>query len=118
MLDAGYRGDKTIDPAIRSSATYRRPQDQAEATDADLVEAAKRRRTATALLRIGDRYYAMGNYAKAVELYRMSMGKPGADADVANLHLGMALGASRRQGRRDRRVNAVTGPGPRSPNSG
>ena len=37
------------------------------------------------------------------------MGKPGADASVANLHLGMALGASRRQGRRDRSVQRGVG---------
>jgi len=55
-----------------------------------------------ALLRIGDRYYAMGNYAKAADLYRMAMGKPGVDGAVANLHLGMAL-AEPGQGWRDRR---------------
>jgi tetratricopeptide (TPR) repeat protein len=62
-----------------------------KATPADLVEAAKTAQSGMALLRIGDRYYALGEYQKAVELYRQASGKAGVDKDVANLHIGMAL---------------------------
>jgi hypothetical protein len=63
-----------------------------------------------ALLRIGDRYYGMGNYAKAIELYRMAMGKPGVDPAIANLHLGMALARSGDKAGATTALNAVTGP--------
>ena len=62
-----------------------------------------------ALLRIGDRYYAMGNYPKAVELYRMSMGKPGVDKDVANLHVGMALARAGDKAGASAALNSVVG---------
>ena len=63
-----------------------------------------------ALLRIGDRYYAMGDYAKAVDLYRMSMGKAGVDKDVANLHIGMALARAGDKAGATAALNTVTGP--------
>ena len=65
-----------------------------QATEADLAEAAKTAPQASTLIRIGDRYYGLGNYAKAADTYRAAMAKPGADADQANLHLGMALARS------------------------
>ena len=65
-----------------------------QATEADLAEAAKTAPAASTLIRIGDRYYGLGNYAKAAETYRAALAKPGADADVANLHIGMALARS------------------------
>ena len=63
-----------------------------------------------ALLRIGDRYYAMGDYAKAAELYRMALGKPGVDAEVANLHIGMALARAGDKAGATAALNAVSGP--------
>jgi tetratricopeptide (TPR) repeat protein len=65
-----------------------------QATEADLAEAAKTAPAASTLIRIGDRYYGLGNYAKAAETYRIAVAKPGADANVGNLHLGMALARS------------------------
>jgi len=81
-----------------------------KATAADLEVAAKSAVNGMALLRIGDRYYGMGNYAKAVELYRKSMGKPGVDANIANLHIGMALARSGDKAGASAALNAVTGP--------
>jgi tetratricopeptide (TPR) repeat protein len=60
-------------------------------TAADLNEAVTMSPSGINLLRIGDAFYAMGNYSKAAEIYRQTMGKAGVDTDVANLHLGMAL---------------------------
>jgi tetratricopeptide (TPR) repeat protein len=65
-----------------------------KATAADLAVATKDAKTGTAFVRIGDRYFGMGDYAKAIELYRMAEGKPGADPNLVNMHLGMALARS------------------------
>ena len=81
-----------------------------KATAADLEAATKSAVSGMALLRIGDRYYAMGNYAKAVELYKMAMSKPGVDAAVVNLHIGMALAKAGDKAGATAAFNAVTGP--------
>jgi tetratricopeptide (TPR) repeat protein len=64
------------------------------ATAADLETATKETSKGAGFLRIGDRYYGLGQYAKAAELYRMALGKGDADANVVNFHLGMALARS------------------------
>lgn len=79
------------------------------ATPADLALATKTAKDGMALLRIGDRYYGMGDYSKAAELYRMASGKPGVDASVANLHLGMALARSGDKAGATTAFKAVTG---------
>ena len=79
------------------------------ATAADLAVATKAAQNGMALLRIGDRYYGMGDFAKAAELYRQSLGKPGVDANVANLHLGMALARAGDKAGATTAFNAVTG---------
>jgi tetratricopeptide (TPR) repeat protein len=109
VVDAGIAA-KAIDPANPEysdlvTALKRKPK----ATAADLAEATKTAQSGMALLRIGDRYYAMGDYAKAVELYKMSMGKPGVDAAVANLHIGMALARAGDKAGATTALNAVTG---------
>ncbi len=81
-----------------------------KATVADLETAAKTAVNGMALLRIGDRFYGMGNYARAVELYRQAMGKAGVDANIANLHIGMALARSGDKAGATAALNAVTGP--------
>jgi len=81
-----------------------------KATAADLAVATKTATSGMALLRIGDRYYAMGDYAKAVDIYRMSMSKPGVDKDVANLHVGMALARAGDKAGATAALNSVTGP--------
>ena len=80
-----------------------------KATEADLAEATKTAQSGMALLRIGDRYYGTGQYAKAVELYRMAMGKPGVDPSLANLHLGMGLARVGDKAGATTAFNAVSG---------
>jgi len=77
---------------------------------ADLETGAKTAVNGAALLRIGDRYYGMGQYAKAVETYRQAMGKAGVDPAVANLHIGMALARAGDKAGATAALNAVTGP--------
>jgi tetratricopeptide (TPR) repeat protein len=62
-------------------------------TAAELVTAEKGAAIPNAFIRVGDRYYGLGNYQKAAELYRTGLAK-GADANLGNLRLGEALARS------------------------
>ena len=108
-FDAGVAA-KLIDPA---KPEYRDLvqglKAKSKATAADLEAAAKSAQTGIALVHIGDRYAAMGNNAKAVELYRAALTKPGTDAAVANLHMGIALARSGDKAGATAALNAVTG---------
>lgn len=77
-------------------------------TAADLAAAEKSAREPNAFLRVGDRYYGAGNYAKAAELYRAAV-QHGADKDVANLRLGEALARSGDKAGATAALNSVTG---------
>ena len=57
----------------------------------DLAVGAQNAKNGTALLRVGDRYYGIGEYAKAAEIYRQLKGKSDVDQGLVDLHLGMAL---------------------------
>lgn len=109
VLDAGLAA-KAIDPTTPEfkeiiSVLKTKPK----ATAADLQAAIKMSPTGTNLLRIGDRYYGMGDYAKAAEIYRQTMGKAGVDPSLANLHLGMALARAGDKAGATAALNAVTG---------
>jgi tetratricopeptide (TPR) repeat protein len=80
------------------------------ATAADLATATKSAANGMTLMRIGDRYLAMGDQAKALELYRLALTKPGVDAAVINLHIGMALAKSGDKAGAAAAFNAITGP--------
>jgi tetratricopeptide (TPR) repeat protein len=110
VLDAGIAAKvvNPADPEFRDLVSGLKAKQKA--TAADLAVATKTAANGMALLRIGDRYYAMGDYAKAAELYRMAMGKPGVDGALANLHLGMALARSGDKAGATTALNAVTGP--------
>ena len=81
-----------------------------KATAADLAVAAKDAKTGTAFLRVGDRYFGLGDYAKAIELYRMAEGKADVDANLVNMHLGMALARSGDKAGAAAAFKKVTGP--------
>jgi Flp pilus assembly protein TadD len=66
--------------------------------------------TAKAALANGDLLYGYGEYAKAADLYRAALKKPGADANLINLHLGMALARAGDKAGATAALNAVTGP--------
>ena len=77
-------------------------------TAAELEAAAKSAGSGMALLRIGDRFYGLGQYAKAAELYRQSVSR-GVDANLANMRLGVALTAAGDKAGATTAFNAVTG---------
>jgi tetratricopeptide (TPR) repeat protein len=109
IIDQGIAA-KVIDPA---SPVFRDTiaalKTKPKATSADLAEATKTAVSGMALLRIGDRYFGLGDYAKAAELYRTSIGKTGVDPNIANLHLGMALARSGDKAGAITAFSAVTG---------
>lgn len=109
VIDAGLAA-KTIDasnPQFRDIISGLKSKQKA--TAADLEAAVGMSPTPTNLLRIGDRYYGMGNYAKAADIYRQVLTKPGADTEIANLHLGMALARAGDKAGATAALNAVTG---------
>jgi tetratricopeptide (TPR) repeat protein len=109
-FDAGVAA-KLINPASSEySDLVQGLKAKAKATAADLAIATKQAANGNALVRIGDRYLAMGDQAKAVELYKMALAKPGTDMAVANLHLGMALVKSGDKAGATAALNAVNGP--------
>ncbi len=65
--------------------------------------------TAKSAVANGDLLYGYGQYAKAAEIYRAALKKPGADAGLVNLHLGMALARSGDKAGATAALNAVTG---------
>jgi tetratricopeptide (TPR) repeat protein len=94
VLDAGIaaKAINTSDADYRDLAAAIRSKPIASA--ADLAVATKTAVNGTALLHIGDRYYAMGDYAKALEVYRLAKTKPAVDPEVVDLHIGTALARS------------------------
>jgi tetratricopeptide (TPR) repeat protein len=95
--DARFRGDIA---ALKSKQ---------KATAADLETATKTATSGMALLRIGDRYYGMGDYAKAADLDRQAKAR-GVDPSLADLHLGMALARAGDKAGATAAFNGVTGP--------
>jgi len=109
VLNAGIAA-KIVDPASPLfKDTIAGLKEKPIATAADLAVATKTAANGMALLRIGDRYYGMGEFAKAGDLYRQSIGKPGVDPNVANLHLGMALARAGDKAGATAALNTVTG---------
>ena len=79
-----------------------------KATEADLVAAAATAPAGSTLIGIGDRMYGLGQYAKAVEIYKQAIAK-GADKNLANLHIGMALARAGDKAGATAALNSVTG---------
>jgi tetratricopeptide (TPR) repeat protein len=96
--------DSLIKETLEGLKAMRKP------TVADLEAATKMAQSPIALVRVGDRYFGLGEYAKAAEVYRQALGKPGVDSAIANLHLGMALARVGDKAGATAAFNAVTGP--------
>ena len=94
VIDEGMAAQriKTGDAVIRDTIAGLKTKPKAGA--AELNASAKAAQSGSSLIKIGDRFYGIGDYARAAELYREAIAKGGADADLANLHLGMALARS------------------------
>lgn len=58
----------------------------------------------------GDAYYGYGQFAQAADLYKVALQKGGVDANVVNLHLGMALAQAGQKDAAAQALGTVTGP--------
>jgi len=77
-------------------------------TAAELAAAEKGAVAPNAFLRVGDRYYAAGDYTKATALYREALSK-GVDSNLANLRIGEALARAGDKAGATAAFNAVGG---------
>lgn len=75
-----------------------------------LVRDAMASPTANMAITAGTIHYGYGDYAKAAELYRAALGKSGADKDLVNLRLGMALARAGDSAGATAALKAVSGP--------
>lgn len=91
VMEEGLAAKKVAmtDPIARD--TINGLKTKPKATTAELNASAKSAQGGASLVKIADRFYGIGEYARAAELYREAIAKGGANADLANLHLGMAL---------------------------
>lgn len=92
VLEEGFAGNpevKRSDPSF--SQLYALAAQKTKGDRESLASAPAAGANARQVLNIGDAYYGYGDYAKAVTFYRAALDRPGADADLVNLHLGMAL---------------------------
>jgi tetratricopeptide (TPR) repeat protein len=109
IVDQGL-ASKAIDPSeTRFKELIAALKTKPMATAADLEGAAKIAPAGSTLIKIGDRYYAMGKYSNAVELYRKALAKPGTDANLANLHIGMGLARSGDKAGAESALKSVSG---------
>jgi tetratricopeptide (TPR) repeat protein len=79
------------------------------ASAADLAAAAKTAPNGSSLFKIANRYYGLGDYAQAAELYRQTKAR-GIDAATADLYAGMALARAGDKAGARTLLSAVTGP--------
>lgn len=110
VIDAGVAAGKIqrtsagVKPVVAALAA------KPKTTAADLAEAARSVKDAAGKFRVAERYLGMGDYAKAVALYREADGKPGVDQNLLKLHLGIALARSGDKTGAQEALAAVQGP--------
>jgi tetratricopeptide (TPR) repeat protein len=107
VLDAMAAGEEIDAAGLQSlkSTVAGKPR----VTTAQLEAAAKSAQSGMALLRVGDRYYGLGEYAKAAETYRAAKAK-GVEAGLADLRTGIALARSGDKAGATAALSAVSGP--------
>ena len=110
VLDAGLAANMINPSSAQFRDTIAALKTKPKATAADLEAAAKTATSGMNLLRVGDRFYALGQYQRAADIYRQAKSKAGVDSNVANLHLGMALARAGDKAGATSAFSAVTGP--------
>lgn len=98
---------KAIWKELHSSASSRVASDRASLAAGE--RAAASAATARPAIATADALLSYGEYARAIALYRAALAKPGVDADVANLRLGIALTRSGDKAGATAAFNAVKG---------
>ena len=100
-------GPLASDAAVKEAAAS--VSGKPRVTEAELAAAAKSAQSGTALIHIADRFYGLGDYAKAVETYKQAQTK-GADANLVKERVGVALAASGDKAGATAAFKSVTGP--------
>lgn len=109
VMDEGIAAGK-IDPKTGLAAEVLSGlKAKAKVTKTDLDAASKDAKTAQAKMTVANRYYGLGNYAEAADMFRAAIAA-GAEANQANLRLGMALARSGDKAGATTALKAVTGP--------
>lgn len=108
VLEEGFAANvvQRSDPSfsqLHTLATQRTQGDRESLPAAPAADGSARQ-----ILNVGDAYFGYGDYGKAVEFYRAALGRPGADTNLINLHIGMALA---RQGDREGATAALNSVG-------
>ncbi|MGS1017758.1 hypothetical protein [Allosphingosinicella humi] len=113
VLDEGvaakaFDPNKAIFKELIASTGAKIKEDRASL--APLETKARAAASGTLALNTGDAYFGYGDYAKAVELYKVAMQKGNVDASLANSHLGMAYALAGQKAEAEAAFKAVTGP--------
>ena len=112
MLDEGFASNSIKKTAPAFSGLYPAVSGKVAADKASLPGAEKSALAAAAArpaMVTGDAYLGYGEYAKAAALYRAALTKSGADKDLINLRLGIALARSGDKAGATAAFNAVSG---------
>jgi Tetratricopeptide repeat. len=113
VLDEGvaakaFDPNKAIFKELIASTGAKIKEDRASL--APLETKARAAASGTLALNTGDAYFGYGDYAKAVDLYKVAMQKGNVDASLANSHLGMAYALAGQKAEAEAAFKAVTGP--------
>jgi tetratricopeptide (TPR) repeat protein len=113
VFDEGV-SSRMVDPAKPSFkeaiAAATRDASAARARLAGLRSSAAAAATGGPALQAADLMLSIGDYAGAIEHYRTALQKGGADADAANMRLGIALALSGRRAEAEAAFRVVAGP--------
>lgn len=112
VLDQGIAAKTISRQSPTINALYAASAGKIAGDQASLTGAAKTalaQPAASKVVVIADAYAGYGDYAKALDLYKAALGKTGADKDLINLRMGMALAKSGDKAGATAALNAVTG---------
>ena len=110
VLDEGFAANMIKRNDASFSQLYTLASQRTKGDRESLPAAPAAGSTARQILSLGDAYFGYGDYAKAVAFYRAALGAQGADANLINLHLGMALARQGDKAGATAALNAVSGP--------
>lgn len=110
VLEEGFAANvvKRSDPSF--AQVYKLASDRTKGDRESLPATPQASASARQTVVIGDAYYGYGDYAKAAALYRSALAKSGADSNLINLRLGMALARAGDKAGATAALNTVTGP--------
>lgn len=104
VLDKASGVESSADLKAIAAALKAKPR----VTAGELSAAVKSAGTGAALLRIGDRFYGLGEYSKAADTYKAARAK-GMDANLINERIGVALAAAGDKAGATAALKSVTG---------